>query len=102
MLGVYAMKRVAAGANLPTPWLFEPATRPDDRADYGKISSFERVSNPGPLGSKSSTSPLRHTGSAHLQMVIRNYQYFQRPTKRTVGDNDNEPFMQKKGLLLVT
>ena len=31
-LGAYAMKRVAAGAYLPTPWLFEPAKRPDDRA----------------------------------------------------------------------
>ena len=28
------MKHVAAGAHLPTPWLFEPAKRPDDRADY--------------------------------------------------------------------
>ena len=28
------MKRVAAGAHLPTPWLFEPVKRPDDRADY--------------------------------------------------------------------
>ena len=28
-----AMKRVAAGAHLPTPWLFEPAKRPDDRDD---------------------------------------------------------------------
>ena len=28
------MKRVAAGAHLPIPWLFEPAKRPDDRADY--------------------------------------------------------------------
>ena len=33
-LGAYAMKRVAAGAHLPTPWLFEPTKRPDDRADY--------------------------------------------------------------------
>ena len=33
-LGAYAMKRVAAGAHLPNPWLFEPAKRPDDRADY--------------------------------------------------------------------
>ena len=32
-LGTYAMKRVTAGAHLPTPWLFEPAKRPDDRAD---------------------------------------------------------------------
>ena len=24
------MKRVAAGAHLPYPWLFEPAKRPDD------------------------------------------------------------------------
>ena len=29
-----AMKRVAAGAHLPTPWLFEPVKRPDDRVDY--------------------------------------------------------------------
>ena len=28
-----AIKRVAAGAYLPTLWLFEPAKRPDDRAD---------------------------------------------------------------------
>ena len=33
-LGAYAIKRVAAGAHLPTPWLFEPAKRPDDRANY--------------------------------------------------------------------
>ena len=31
--GAYAMKRAAAGAQLPTPWLPEPAKRPDDRAD---------------------------------------------------------------------
>ena len=28
------MKRVAADAHLPTPGLFEPAKRPDYRADY--------------------------------------------------------------------
>ena len=28
------MKRVAAGAHFPTSWLFEPAKRPDERADY--------------------------------------------------------------------
>ena len=33
-LGAYALKRVAAGAPLPTPWLFEPAKRPDDRAGF--------------------------------------------------------------------
>ena len=33
-LGANAMKRVAAGAHLPTPWIFEPAKPPDDRADY--------------------------------------------------------------------
>ena len=32
-LGAYAVKRVAARAHLPTPWLFERAKRPDDRAD---------------------------------------------------------------------
>ena len=31
-LGAYAMKRVAVGAHLPTPQVFEPAKRPDDRA----------------------------------------------------------------------
>ena len=30
MLGANAMKRVAAGAHLPTPWLFEPAKRPNE------------------------------------------------------------------------
>ena len=34
MLGANAMKRVAAGAHLQTPWLFKLAKRPDDRADY--------------------------------------------------------------------
>ena len=33
-LGANVMKRVAAGALLPTPWLFKSAKRPDDRADY--------------------------------------------------------------------
>ena len=36
----YAMKRVAAGAHLPTPWLFVPAKRLDDRADYCLDCSF--------------------------------------------------------------
>ena len=34
------MKRLGAGAYLPTPWLFEPAKRPDDRADYCVDCSF--------------------------------------------------------------
>ena len=33
-VGVHAMKRVAAGAHLPTPWLFDSAKRPYDRADF--------------------------------------------------------------------
>ena len=37
--GAYAMKRVAAGAHLPTR-LFEPAKRPDDRGDYCLQCSF--------------------------------------------------------------
>ena len=32
--GAYTMKRVAAGVHLPTPWVFEPVKRPDDRVDY--------------------------------------------------------------------
>ena len=39
-LGANAMKRVAAGAHLPTPWLFEPAKSSDDRADYCLDGSF--------------------------------------------------------------
>ena len=39
-LGANAMKRVAAGAHLPTPWLFESAKRPDDKADYCLDCSF--------------------------------------------------------------
>ena len=34
------MKRVAAGAHLPTPWFFETAKRLDDRADYCLDYSF--------------------------------------------------------------
>ena len=37
-----AMKRVAAGAQLPTTWLFESAKRPDDRANYCPDCSFLR------------------------------------------------------------
>ena len=33
-LGANALKRVAAGAHLPTRWLFQPAKRPDDRTDH--------------------------------------------------------------------
>ena len=33
-LGANAMKHVAVGAHLPTPWLFEPAKHSDDRVDY--------------------------------------------------------------------
>ena len=39
-LGAYAMKRVAAGADLPIPWFCEPAKRRDDRADYCPGCSF--------------------------------------------------------------
>ena len=43
--GANAMKRVDAGAHFPTPWVFEPAKCPDDRADYclcrpGKMSQI--------------------------------------------------------------
>ena len=33
-LGAYAMKRIAAGAHLPTSWIFDPTKRPDDRTNY--------------------------------------------------------------------
>ena len=46
-MGTHAMKRVAAGASLPISWLFEPAIRPENRADYclDYCTSFYRVSN---------------------------------------------------------
>ena len=34
------MKPVAAGAQVPTPWRFEPAKHADDRADYYLDGSF--------------------------------------------------------------
>ena len=43
-LRAYAMKRVAAGAHVPTLWLFEHAKRADDRANYCLDSSFLRSS----------------------------------------------------------
>ena len=43
-LGTNAMKRVAAGAHLPNPWLFEPAKHPDDRTDNSLgCSSLVRI-----------------------------------------------------------
>ena len=36
----YARKRVAAGAHLSIPWLFEPAKRRDVTADYCLDCSF--------------------------------------------------------------
>ena len=40
-LGTYAMKRVAAGAHLPTPWLFELAKRPDiERKVTGTVKLY--------------------------------------------------------------
>ena len=43
MLGTYAMNRVAAGAHLPTSWLFEPAKRPDDRSHVGLPQNFDWI-----------------------------------------------------------
>ena len=45
------MKRVAAGAHLPTFWVFEPAKSPDDRVGY--CLDNETIDN-GPLGIKDS------------------------------------------------
>ena len=39
-VGGTVLKRVAAGAHIPPPWLFEPAKRPDDRADFCLNCSF--------------------------------------------------------------
>ena len=45
-LGADAMKRIAAGAHPPTPWLFEPAKRPDNRAN-NCLDSFLNLSEVG-------------------------------------------------------
>ena len=42
-LGANAVKRVAAGAHFPSPWLFVPPKRPDDRADYCQSQKSESV-----------------------------------------------------------
>ena len=39
-LGANAMKHVAVGAHLPTPWLFESVNGLDDKADYCLGCSF--------------------------------------------------------------
>ena len=44
-LGAYAMKRVAAGAHLPTPWLFEKG--PDDRLFLRKAQTIEPTLSSG-------------------------------------------------------
>ena len=44
-----AMKRGAAGAHLPTPWLFEPAKCPDDRADYYLVHTGPSINQYGAL-----------------------------------------------------
>ena len=38
------MKRVAAGAHLPNPWVFEPTTRPDEgKNDSWLANTMKRV-----------------------------------------------------------
>ena len=49
-LGAYAMKPVTAGAHLLTPWFFEPAKRPDDRAVY--YLGIERLFKTSPQNGK--------------------------------------------------
>ena len=44
-LGAFAMKRVAAGVFLLTPWLFKTAERPDDKIDYCLIHGVSNMSN---------------------------------------------------------
>ena len=61
--------RVAAGANLPTPWLFEAAKLPDERADIGLQFPY-LVPNPGTRfhqlsGLGRTLRVINHEGSAH-------------------------------------
>ena len=47
MLMAHAIKRVAAGAHLPTPWLFQLAKCSDDKANYFLefIETISKISN---------------------------------------------------------
>ena len=60
------MKRVTAGAHLPTPWLFEPAKRPDNRADYCLDCSFVPVQALGVL-----VFTLEWNGALYGRTVVR-------------------------------
>ena len=55
------MKRVVAGVHFPTLWLFEPAKRLDDRADYCLDSSFEKSHPPKYCGCKYPQFSVRYT-----------------------------------------
>ena len=63
----YAMKRVAVVANLPTPWLFQPVKRLDERADYCQTTVHE-VQEKGKL---ESYSMKRVAAVAHLPTTWR-------------------------------
>ena len=70
-----AMKRVAAGAHLPTPWIFEPAKHPDDRADNCLNCSFSMVHNS--TTSRTKIRPLSMKGKttecSELCIVIKRH-----------------------------
>ena len=64
------MKRVAAGAHLQTPWLFEPAKRPDDKADYClNCSILPQCKHHVLIFTLEWSGPLRHTGTALVRKV---------------------------------
>ena len=51
------MKRVAAGAHLPTPWFFEPAKRPDDTAGWTRAMGL-----PTPIQKRNGTKEVENHG----------------------------------------
>ena len=77
-LGANAMKRVAASDHLPTTWLFDPAKRPDDRADYcldwcflpqckHQVLVFTRMEWGAPYGRTYGRTVVRDRPNEHFQ-----------------------------------
>ena len=75
-LGTNAMKRVAAGAHLPRSWLFEPAKRPDDRADYCLREKHEFNSKMFDLGCILGLIPLTIFQGSHFYVVLSNSDFY--------------------------
>ena len=97
----HAIKRIAAGAHLPTPWLFEPAKRPDDRADYCLVRKPIRdVWKPNcgiPVSRCRRDSQAIKRGGRRQEVCPRS---FRRPTWRGFKRNRTDRFRESNTLRL--